>query len=175
MYQCHIPRGPLSFAASAKCKPTSLQSSSIYPHIYLASNQSQGSEPVPNYRTQPHNSNVILTTLQEDDWASPVDGRRKGRQGRKQGSPSLNVLFTTPLHHLFLGDPPPRVSRCLDCGSQPLLFASRSPMIYLLMSLARAARSFFPGYCLPHTFNGLLLALRHFAPVFSSLETQLRV
>ncbi|KHE79220.1 hypothetical protein GE21DRAFT_1344381 [Neurospora crassa] len=43
--------------------------------------------------------------------ASPVDGRRKGRQGRKKGSPSLNVLFTTPLHHLFLGDPLPD---CLD-------------------------------------------------------------
>ncbi|EGZ75343.1 hypothetical protein NEUTE2DRAFT_126291 [Neurospora tetrasperma FGSC 2509] len=81
------------------------------PAATLCYSGKHGSGPVPNYRTQPHNSNATSTTLQEDDWASPVDGRRKGRQGRKKGSPSLNVLFTTPLHHLFLGDPPPE---CLD-------------------------------------------------------------
>ncbi|KAK3351446.1 hypothetical protein B0H65DRAFT_506854 [Neurospora tetraspora] len=64
-----------------------------------------GSGPVPNYRTQPHNSNATSTTLQEGDWASPVDGRRKGGQGRKKGSPSLNILSTTRLYHLFPGDP----------------------------------------------------------------------
>lgn len=96
VYQCHTSRGPLSFAASATCKPTSLQSSSIYPPIFLAPNQSRGSGPVPNnYRTQPHNSNATsTTTLQKGDRLSKpclyiggkAEGRKggQGRQGRQE-------------------------------------------------------------------------------------------